>query len=519
MSSVLVLNKDKEKIEQITEILENNGYIVIKSKEVNSAFNLIEEEKPDCIIFDYSHIKDNEDYFSKLVNDKIKSNKELKNIPFIISISKKDYDNYEMTSVLEWADEFINFPINALELKTKINNMIKLKKVYEKIENEQNFVSTILDNTESFITVTDYNFNILRYNNYASRFFYKTNNVLYKNFIDLAFTKEDYKKSIKETLNIFIDSDSKTFHPEMILTKKNNTEHPYKWTVTKEISPNGMKVLIFVGQSLFDTRRYETMIESLLADSKLKNMQLEEVNDELEKKNKELEELNALKTEYISIASHDLRSPISQIVGLAQLLIRSKKYSLNDKQKSIVEKIIGSAEFQLSLVSDILDITRVETGNMKIEKELTDINALVEQCVENLKDLAVNKGIDININPLEELRLIKLDSLKIKQVINNLVGNAVKFTNEGGRIDVSIFIEDSSLVVSVKDTGIGIDKEKQKDIFQKFSKNRQKGTMGEKGTGLGLSICKKMVELHGGTIGLESEYGKGSEFYFKIPTE
>jgi signal transduction histidine kinase len=316
---------------------------------------------------------------------------------------------------------------------------------------------------------------------------------------------------------MFIDSDSKVFYPEIILTKHNKTEHTYKWTISKEYSPDDKEVLIFVGQDMSDTRRYETMIESLLADSKLKNIQLEEANAQLEIKNSELFELNTLKTEYISIASHDLRTPISQIMGLSQLLLRDSKNPLTEKQKKLLDKILESAEFQLSLVSDILDITKVETGYMKLELELTDINSLIKRSVDSLEELIQSKGIQINVHTLKEHRLVKIDGLKILQVINNLIGNAVKFTYEGGKIDVYTNIEDDWLVITVKDTGVGIKEKELEQIFDKFGSNRRKGTMGEKGTGLGLSICKKLIELHKGEIGVSSEYGIGSTFYFKTP--
>ncbi len=513
MSKILLINKDRDVSDTITEIVEKMEYIPLTSKDINTAFRILKEEIPDCIILDISFFNKGEiDIFSFL-----KSNKRLKSIPIILIAGEDVEDDTILSALQSGADDYIKKPIDLMELRTRIHIMMKLKMSIDKIAVEREFISTILDNTELFIVVTDFNFNILRYNNYVAKFFYSADDILNKNFLDLAFPESDYLKNIRETLKMFIDSDSKVFYPEIILTKHNKTEHTYKWTISKEYSPDDKEVLIFVGQDMSDTRRYETMIESLLADSKLKNIQLEEANAQLEIKNSELFELNTLKTEYISIASHDLRTPISQIMGLSQLLLRDSKNPPTKKQKKLLDKILESAEFQLSLVSDILDITKVETGHMKLELELTDINSLIKRSVDSLEELIQSKGIQINVHTLKEHRLVKIDGLKILQVINNLIGNAVKFTYEGGKIDVYTNIEDDWLVITVKDTGVGIKEKELEQIFDKFGSNRRKGTMGEKGTGLGLSICKKLIELHKGEIGVSSEYGIGSTFYFKTP--
>ncbi len=513
MTKILIITKPESNTNVITDIIESIGYIPIISKDIVNAYRILEETHPDCVLVDIELIKDEEmDLFNKK-----KTGSSINHIPIILMV-KDEIDNETIIHTLEkMADDYIKYPIQPMEIKTRLNIMLKLKKSKDRVAEEREFISTILDNTESFVMVTDFKFNIIRHNNYVSKFFYTTDNLTGKNFLNIAFPKDDYRKSVEQTLRIFIESDSKIFHPEIILTKENKMEQPFKWSITKEYTPENKKVLIFVGQDLSETRRYETMIESLLADSKLKNMQLEEANALLEIKNEELSQLNQLKTEYISIASHDLRSPISQIMGLAQLLLRNKKYTPTPNQRNLIEKILESAEFQLSLVSDILDITRVETGHMKLELEHADINSLIQKSVYSMEELTKNKGISISINGLDELRLVKIDSLKIQQVINNLVGNAVKFTKEGGKIDITVTIEKDYLVLSVKDTGIGIKAEETDHIFEKFGKIRKKGTMGEKGTGLGLSICKKLIELHHGEIGVESVYGEGSTFWFKIP--
>ena len=229
----------------------------------------------------------------------------------------------------------------------------------------------------------------------------------------------------------------------------------------------------------------------------------------------ELKELTELKDNFLSVASHDLRAPFNAILGYTDILLEDEE--LNETQRSYVDFIQQSAEIQLRYVNDILNIIRIEKGNLSIELENFPISEVVRNCIMNLKVLAEAKNITIN----QEIHFdgeCYIDLPKITQVINNLISNAIKFTMPGGNINVKVIsAPDDFIEIHVIDNGIGIPQAAQKKLFNYYRQEHVKGTSGESGHGLGLAICKNFIELHGGKIYLESETGKGSDFYFSLP--
>jgi len=230
----------------------------------------------------------------------------------------------------------------------------------------------------------------------------------------------------------------------------------------------------------------------------------------------ELKKLNELKDEFISVVSHDLRSPLSTIGGYANYLI--KKGNLTQIQQSYIQIIKDMAADLYSLVNELLDVSKIEAGAMRLNKKETDLAYLINISINNFVLLALDKNIDIVfVNELKN-QIVSIDPMKISQVMNNLINNAIKFT-EKGKITVSARDdEENSLVeIMIQDSGIGIPKESLEQIFDKFSYSHKKGTRGEPGTGLGLTICKRFIELHSGSIRAYSEENQGSTFTISIP--
>jgi len=229
----------------------------------------------------------------------------------------------------------------------------------------------------------------------------------------------------------------------------------------------------------------------------------------------ELKKLNELKDEFIALVSHDLRSPLSSIGGYANYML--KKGDLSSTQKSYLSIIREIADNLYSLVNELLDISKIEAGVIQLELEPCDITELITGSINNFILLAADKNNVITYN--SELRdpIVLLDRVKMMQVVNNLVNNAIKFT-ENGKITVSSreSRDDSLVYITIDDTGTGIPGEALEKLFDKFTLFHKEGTRGEKGTGLGLVICKRFVELHGGRIRAESK-GGGSTFEISIP--
>lgn len=232
----------------------------------------------------------------------------------------------------------------------------------------------------------------------------------------------------------------------------------------------------------------------------------------------ELRKLNDLKDEFLSVVSHDLRSPLSSIGGYANYLL--KKGQLSDTQRSYLLIIREIADNLYSLVNELLDVSRIEAGVIRLTMEDSDLADLVSTSINNFILLASDKNTAIHFhNRLDDGRAV-IDRMKMLQVINNLINNAVKFT-ENGVIDVIAERQpgDDAVIITVRDTGTGMTAEALRNIFEKYSFFRSEGTRGEGGTGLGLVICKRFVELHGGTIEAESRESGGSTFRITIPQE
>jgi GAF domain-containing protein len=238
---------------------------------------------------------------------------------------------------------------------------------------------------------------------------------------------------------------------------------------------------------------------------------------ELEEKNRQIEAANRHKSEFLANMSHELRTPLNAIIGFSEVLGERMFGELNEKQAEYTEDILSSGRHLLSLINEILDLSKVEAGRMELELSKFDLPLVIENARTFVRERATRHGITLDVAVDERLGDFVGDERKIKQVLLNLLSNAVKFTPEGGRIGINARQTDGSIKISVSDTGIGISPEDQAKIFEEF---RQVGTdyaHKTEGTGLGLTLAKKFVELHEGRIWVESEVGKGSTFSFTLP--
>jgi signal transduction histidine kinase len=237
---------------------------------------------------------------------------------------------------------------------------------------------------------------------------------------------------------------------------------------------------------------------------------------EIEEKSRQLEVASQHKSEFLANMSHELRTPLNAIIGFSEVLGERMFGELNEKQEEYLKDIHASGQHLLSLINDILDLSKIEAGRMELE--LTDFNlpATLDNALTLVRERAGRRGIALGLTIDERLEQIRADERKVRQVVLNLLSNAIKFTPEGGRIDVRAVPVDGSVEISVTDTGLGIAPEDQEAIFEEF---KQVGTAAKKveGTGLGLALSRKFVELHGGRIWVTSQVGAGSTFRFTVP--
>jgi signal transduction histidine kinase len=240
------------------------------------------------------------------------------------------------------------------------------------------------------------------------------------------------------------------------------------------------------------------------------------MNDELARLYRELETASKHKSDFLANMSHELRTPLNAIIGFSQVLREKLFGALNEKQEEYIGDILSSSDHLLALINDILDLSKVEAGQVELEIAPFSLREALERGVVMVKERATRNGVELTLQIDSSLGVVEGDERRIRQVVFNLLSNAVKFTPPGGCVEMRSTLVDGEVHVSVADTGPGIALKDQQRIFEEFQQTTV-GTRQAEGTGLGLALSKRLVELHGGQIWVESTVGEGSTFTFTFP--
>ncbi len=243
-----------------------------------------------------------------------------------------------------------------------------------------------------------------------------------------------------------------------------------------------------------------------------------QIERSLYNKNVQLQNAAKAKDRFLANMSHELRTPLNGIIGFAEFLVDGTPGPLNLKQKEYLEDILSSGRHLLQLINDVLDLAKVEAGKMRLSPERFALREALKEACAVAKPLAQKKRIQIEIGVAADLREVTLDEQKFKQVLYNLLSNAIKFTSDGGKVEVLAANHGANRFrLVVRDTGIGIKSEDIGRLFLEFEQLESGATRRYEGTGLGLALTRKILELQGGTIGVESEVAKGSSFTIELP--
>jgi signal transduction histidine kinase len=230
-----------------------------------------------------------------------------------------------------------------------------------------------------------------------------------------------------------------------------------------------------------------------------------------------LKENQKLKDEFVHLAAHELRSPVTAIRGYVSMLIDDGFGEMDDEARKII-KTVGIVNSRLiQLVDDLLSVARAEKGDVNITLDEVDIEQVIKESLRELAPIAAKKGLKIIYFEKHENTVVMADVGKLKEVIVNLINNAIKYSDKGHDIDVFHEIKNHEIITSIKDGGLGISRENMDKLFSKFFRVKNSATLNIEGTGLGLYICKRIVESMGGKIWVESEEGRGSTFSFSLP--
>ncbi len=258
------------------------------------------------------------------------------------------------------------------------------------------------------------------------------------------------------------------------------------------------------------------LIRSVTKEVRLRERS-QEMTKELQRAYRELKKLDEAKSEFIAMASHQLRTPLTIIKGFTSMLLEGTYGELPKKAEKPIRSTFDSSERLVSIVDDLLDISKVDLGRLEVRPEEVNLSETISGVVKELKPKAEEKGLKLVFNKPQKLGKIRLDKLKIRQVIFNVIDNAIKYTDEG-RVEVEVRDEETKVIITVKDTGEGLTKEEEKRIFESFTRGQAGIDKWVKGVGLGLYLSKKYVEFHNGRVWASSEgKGKGSTFYIELP--
>lgn len=319
----------------------------------------------------------------------------------------------------------------------------------------------------------------------------------------------------------------------LVLGEKNSKQkYSYEDLKIIELLIPEMAIAIKNAESFEEIRKFNEMLQKevdsatfdmkkINEDMYKKNVDLKHVSDQLAEANSKLQQLDHLKDEFVSLASHELRTPMTAIKSYLWLFLESKDLPLNDKQKIYIERAYQATDRLINLVNDMLNVSRIESGRMNITLKPFSMVKLVNEVSEELKPTAIKQNVNLSIDIAEpDLPDVIGDQNKIREVITNLVGNSLKFTEEKGKISIKLYKENDVLVTQIKDTGKGIKAEDLPKLFHKFQTvgNNYLTKRNSQGTGLGLYLSKSIIGLHKGKIWAESDgEDKGSVFSFTLP--
>jgi len=290
--------------------------------------------------------------------------------------------------------------------------------------------------------------------------------------------------------------------------RKDGTLIPVEISLSPVSSEAGVQVIAVI-RDVTDRKKTEQQLQTLQ----------QSYMHELEARQQEAERLNRLKSEFMASISHELRTPLHTIIGFAELLGEDNGAALNEKQKRFLHHIQADSEHLLGLINDVLDLSRIEAGGLRLASQPLLLGPVIAESVNAIRPYAVERRVLISVDELPEEICVLADSLRVRQILYNLLSNGIKFTAEGGAVNVSASVEAGFARITVIDTGVGIAEEECARIFDKFYQTGYTAVGTRQGTGLGLTICKQLVEMQGGVIAVESKPGRGSRFHFTLPSQ
>jgi signal transduction histidine kinase len=405
----------------------------------------------------------------------------------------------------------------ATELEQQFKRM---RQAEVKSRRERDRLNLILENVGDPILVTDEDSNIILTNHQAERLFespadaprqqeVRTNDTRFSSFIS----------------DFALSPDTARVEQLMLADPDAHREIPVEVVSGKILNERGeMTAIVSIVHDLTKAVENERLALELTAlneglEDRVASAtgELEERNRQLEWQSRELERAYRLKSEFLASMSHELRTPINALLGYTSLM-RDRIYGdITKRQAEALDRMFAASQHLLELVNDVLDLAKIEAGKMPVHLEQVDVAALIRELSATVEPMVRHKELEYRVELAPDLPVLETDRTKVKQILLNLLSNAVKFTHDGEIRVAARLVDDGGVEVEVGDTGIGIDPDSLESIFDDFRQVDQSSTREYGGTGLGLSITRKLLDLLGGSVRVESELGKGSVFIVRLP--
>jgi len=405
-----------------------------------------------------------------------------------------------------------------------MNEITGRKQAEEALRESEGKLRLMFESVAEGITVSDLEGNIVQVNQAALRMhgYDKKEELIDRSALEFI-AKKDHARAMENLKKTLEDGYSGTI--EYTFLRRDGGEFPAELSasVLRDASGNPTG-FVAITEDIIERKRMDDELQQ-------KNEQLDAQNEELQSLNKELltqqqeliekttevEEANQLKSEFLANMSHELRTPLNVIIGFSELLSDEVPGKINKEQRQCLSDIMGSSQHLLNLINEVLDLSKIESGRIRLRLADIDLTEVAESLARTMMPILAPRKQSLDIEIEEGLPPVHADKAKVRQVLLNLLSNSTKFTPDGGKLKIEAVREDNRCQVSVIDNGIGIKKEDQERIFEPFSQLNNPLIQKKEGAGLGLMIAKQIVEKHGGQIWVESEYRKGSRFTFTLP--
>ena len=494
-------NRDHAELTRIALKKHIRNIQIVQAFSGQECLDSLNEEEFDAIILDYSlPDKDGLQVLDEIKSSRIKT-------PVII-VTGMGSETVAVKAIKRGAyDYLIKSEGYLMTLPITVRKVLENRGLEERLDATEQLYRDLVENADDGIYVLDQKGNFVWVNKKIQVLTgYNRRELLKQHFRHLIAPGERRRFSKKIAQ---LRSKKVIHHIETKIRAKDGTDIPVELNITLIVRNGAIQGYQGIARDI--SERLATERELLRQSEELKKLNLE-----LKAKNEKLEEINRLKSQFVSNVSHELRTPLNGVLGYAELLRDGVYGSVNDEQRKALQNILTSGNHLLDLINEILDFSKLQNGNMNLYPEPCLVNNIVEAVRATVEPMVRNLPLELTFHIEENLPPIYVDSRKLYQVFMNIVGNAVKFTHKG-EIEVRAGLKNNEVLFSVRDTGIGIARDNIPLIFEEFRQLDGSITRKYGGAGIGLSLAKRLVELHGGQIWVDSELGKGSTFYFTIP--